>query len=241
MARRRTSSRLQRIEDRKNRQQAILFVLLSFGFLLLLVFVGFPLFVKGAVFLGDLRDSGTNIDSGDKNPPIPPRLIAEYEATSSAQVKLEGYAEPASTVTLFKNNDKYNEAVTDGDGTFVFETVNLKKGQNHFYIYATDGAGNKSQDSPRIYVSFDDEAPDLSISNPEDGASFYDDEEEIVIAGKTDPEANVKVNGYVVVVDNEGNFVKRYKLLTGENEIEVVAIDDAGNTTKKSIKVSYSR
>ena len=35
--------------------------------------------------------------------------------------------------------------------------------------------------------------------------------------------------------------VKKLLLLEGENEIEIIAIDKAGNRTKKLIKVKYSR
>ena len=240
MANKRTSSRLQRIEDRKNRQQGILFIFLSIGFVLMLVFIGFPLFVKAAVFLGDMKSSGNQVEKPDITPLLPPSLQSDYEATNSATINISGNAKPGSTVVLIVNNSKKGEDIADKEGAFTFSNIPLTVGSNLLSAYTTDSTGNKSLKS-ELTIIYDNKAPDLEITNPSDGAKFYDNDEEIVIAGKTEPEVNVNVNGYVVVVDNEGNFVKRYKLLTGDNTIEVVARDIAGNETKKSITVFYSR
>ncbi|NMC36629.1 hypothetical protein GYA49_06350 [Candidatus Beckwithbacteria bacterium] len=241
MTNKRISSRLQRIEDRKNTQQTILFIFLSIGFILILIFIGLPLFVKGVVFLGDMRSSGQTIQTGDTFPPAPPKLDADFEATNSAIIKLTGYAEPESTVTLIKNNDKADETVADDDGSFSFDQIKLMGGTNRLSAYATDAAGNKSNTSSEITIAYDNKAPELTITNPEDGAHFYDEDNEIVIAGETDKDANVTVNGYVVVVDTEGNYVKRFTLQEGENIIDVVATDEAGNKTTKTVKVNYTR
>ena len=240
MAKRRMTSRLQKIEDRKNQQQAILFGLLTIGFLLLLIFVGFPLFIKASVLLGDMR-SGTGQDKNDTIPPVPPRIIANVEATQSATISLRGYAEPGSAVTLYTNTDKGTEVVTDKDGNFIFSDIKLMGGENHFYAVAKDSAGNESQPSGRLTIAFDNEAPEITLSSPEDGSRYFDEEREVLVSGQTDPDANVRVNDYVVVVDTEGNFVKRLQLLTGENEITVVAKDKAGNESKETLIVHYSR
>lgn len=236
-----TSSRLQRIEERRNHQQAWIFVLLSIGFLLVLIFVGFPLFVKAAVFFGDMRSSSQAIDAKDSTAPITPKISVDYEATSSAKINIKGFSEPGTTVTLIKNNDKGVEVVADADGNFVFEKVKLMGGENRFQAVSVDSSGNKSPESDVTTVTFDDQPPELTITSPTDGQTFYEDSREIVVAGKTDKDANVKVNDYVVVVDNEGNYAKKLQLNEGENEIKVTANDNAGNVTQKSIKVNYSR
>lgn len=239
MARTRTPSRLQKIEDKRNRQQAVLFGFLSVGFLLLLIFVGVPLFIKAAIFLGDLRSQSQGVDKNDTIPPVPPRIVSNFEATSSAKIDLYGFAEPGAKVSLYRNTDKHAEIVSDSDGNFSFTDVKLMGGENLFYAVAADASGNESQPSADFTIVFDNEAPDLTLTSPEDGSEYYDEEREILVAGETEPDTNVRVNGYVVAVDTEGNFVKRLQLADGENEIEVIARDEAGNETSKTVTVTY--
>ena len=235
----RTSSRLQKIEDRKNQRQAALFIFLSIGFLVLIVFIGFPLFVKAAVYMGNRRTASDNVKN-DSVPPVHPQIITDFESTSSATISLKGYSEPGTTVTLFRNAEKYLEVLTDADGNFIFNEVKLMGGENRFYAEAADLSGNKSQVSDSVLISFDNEPPKLEITNPSDGAEFYYDNREVLVAGTTDPDANVRVNDFVVVVDTEGNFVKKLQLTDGENDITIKASDQANNVTERSVKVHYS-
>lgn len=235
----RISSRVQKIEDRKNRNQAIVFVLLTVGFILLLIFIGFPLFIKAAIFIGDLRSSSSKIEASDKTPPIPPRFLDAFEATNSAKIKLVGYAEPGSTVALTANDKAAQETVAETDGTFQFKDIELDRGKNRLHATSKDAAGNQSQISEILEIDYDSKAPDLEIETPKDGQEFAEEEREIVVSGKSEPDINVRVNEYVVVVDTEGNFVKKLLLLEGENEITVKATDRAGNVTTKSVRVKY--
>ena len=84
MAKGRISSRLKKMEDRRNKQQAFLFVLLSIGFLILVILIGSKFFIEIAVWFGNLRTSSSSIISGDNVPPAPPRLVRSLEATNSA-------------------------------------------------------------------------------------------------------------------------------------------------------------
>jgi glucodextranase-like protein len=235
-----SQSRLKRLEERKNKKQAIQFGLLSVGFILLLIFIIFPLFIKVTGTIGDARSSGSQIDKGDIIAPAPPNLISQFEATSSALVNLSGYSESGSTVYLMVNGNDLADILIEEDGSFKFEDIALTQGPNEIYCYAKDQAENQSQDSRKLEIIFDSQAPDLEISSPNDGDKFYDDEKELVVAGTTDNDATIRVNGYISTVDNEGNFVKKIQLKNGENEIKVEASDDAGNKTEETIKVSYT-
>jgi hypothetical protein len=161
MANQRIPSRLQKIEDKKNSRQAVLFGFLSVGFLLLLIFVGMPLFVKAVIFLGEVRSGPSGSDRNDTIPPMQPRIVSSIEATRSANLKLEGFAEPGSTVSLFRNADKQEEIVADIDGVFLFSNIKLVTGQNLFYAVATDSSGNESQPSTEISIVYDNVPPDL--------------------------------------------------------------------------------
>lgn len=237
--RKRASSRLQTIEDKKNKKQAALFMALSIGFLIILIIVGIPLFEKAIIWLGDSRGSNEEIDKNDNIPPIAPRIVTDYEATKSGNLTVRGYSEVGSTVSLYVNNTKNGEMIADMDGEFLFPDIKLMEGENYLYAKATDKAGNISQDSVNTVVVFDDKAPELSVNSPSDGDKFYYEEREILVSGETEVDVNVRVNGYVVIVDTEGNFVKKLTLSNGDNEIEIKAYDKAGNETQKKIKVSY--
>ena len=235
------SSRLKKIEDKRNRQQALLFIVLTIGFLALVIFIGSRFFVQIAVLLGDLRSSSTAIENGDTIPPAPPRIFSTLEATSSSKVRITGFSEPGSTVTLINNGKADLQTLAQDSGTFEFAEVDVNSGDNVFTVFATDNAGNDGNKSNPYTVVFDDQPPVLTITAPKDGDQYFDNEREIVIAGETDEDANVRVNGYVVTVDTEGNFVKRMQLVEGENQIEVKAFDEAGNETVESVSVTYSR
>ena len=65
--------------------------------------------------------------------------------------------------------------------------------------------------------------------------------QELSVEGKTDVGVTVRINNQPVVVDVQGNFKKSIRLKEGENTLEVIAEDDAGNQEKKEIKVKYQK
>jgi len=231
-------SRLQKLEERKNRKQAFIFSSLTVLFLVLLIFVGFPAFVRLVGALGDVRSSKIQPDKTDTIAPITPTLMADWEATSSAKTTVRGYGEPGSKVNLKDNGKVSGDTIIADDGSYAFD-VTLEPGDNEFMTYATDLAGNKSQDSMSVNILFDNEPPILEVTSPEDGAKFYEDKE-ILVAGTTDIDASIKINSFIATVDTEGNFVRRIQLNNGDNEIIVEAKDKAGNKTEKKLKVSYN-
>ncbi|MBN1915897.1 hypothetical protein JW796_02780 [Candidatus Dojkabacteria bacterium] len=80
----------------------------------------------------------------------------------------------------------------------------------------------------------DTEAPELSITSPEDGASIV--EAKITISGKTEPGATVFV-GESEVENVEGEFSKEVELAIGENKIVVRVKDEAGNENVKTLTI----
>jgi len=234
------ATRLQRVQQKKNKRQALIFSVLTFGLIIGVVFLGIPSLIRMAIFLGNLRSSGQTIETKDTVPPVPPRLQALAEATKSADLKIRGFAEPGATVKLTHNNQELEEALVDNEGQFVIDEVTLKKGENKLKAVAIDTSGNESKLSKLITIVYDNEPPELTITGPEDGAEFFDEDREILISGETDPDARVNVNNFYSVVDTEGNFVKRLNLEEGENEIRIVARDKAGNKTSATVTVRYT-
>ncbi|MEW5761457.1 MAG: carboxypeptidase regulatory-like domain-containing protein, partial [Candidatus Thermoplasmatota archaeon] len=99
-------------------------------------------------------------------------------------------------------------------------------GEHTMSYYSKDHAGNE-EIKKNITIKIDTTAPYLNILEPKNGT--ITNKKEIYINGTTEKDAKIKINGLDVnLVDNKF----RYKIeLTeeGENIIEILAIDDAGN------------
>lgn len=233
-------SRLSKIEEKKSLKQALRFILLTIVLLALIIFYGIPALIKLVVFLGDLKSSDQRPDISDTLAPTPPIIEPIAEATNSSVINIKGYTEEGATVKLFIGGINSKEVVTDKSGSFVFDTIKLKTGENEFKLKAQDKAGNESEFSKTSVVIFDNEPPPLEITNPQNGAEFFEKDREITIQGSSDENIRILVNNRLAYTDSEGNFSTRLELTEGKNQIIIKAIDKAGNETKKEIEVSYS-
>jgi hypothetical protein len=234
-------SRLSSRERKRYARQTILFSLLTIILILVIIFWGVPALVKVALFLGDLRSSTQPIQNEDILPPSPPILQPLTDATSSASVRVEGFAEEGATVQLFVNEKKSAETITENNGEFVINSLPLSAGENQVYAVSIDPAGNKSQDSHIMKITYDAFPPTLEINSPKDRSSFYGNKERTVtITGKTEANAKIKINNNLVITSQLGEFSYQFTLDPGENEITVIAQDKAQNERAEKLKLTYS-
>ncbi|UZN23727.1 hypothetical protein GM182_07715 [bacterium 3DAC] len=126
--------------------------------------------------------------------------------------------------------------------------VDLEPGTNTIVLKAYDLNGNEAQ-SDVITVEYtepvDDQAPTINITAPviPEGMVVYETDQPVVVVKGTvsDEGTGVKavyVNGEQVDLIGD-TFAKKVELTQGSNEIEIVAIDYAGNIAKTSITVVY--
>jgi bacillopeptidase F len=113
----------------------------------------------------------------------------------------------------------------------------LDERQNQFYVKSKDIYSKKSVQSKLYDVTYINQPPTLEITSPQDGKKYY--EPNISIEGETDKEIFVKINNMPVVIKADGTFSYPHTLNKGENKINVVAVDLAGNTTEKTLNVVY--
>lgn len=73
-------------------------------------------------------------------------------------------------------------------------------------------------------------APFLEISQPSN--QFNTSAQEVVVAGKTDPEAKVLINEQEIQVDQAGKFSQSIKLSDYANNITITAVSKSGKQTK---------
>jgi len=236
---RRKKTRLTKIEERKNVKQAFLFSFLAVVSVIILISLGIPALIKLAVFLGELRSSSQKVEKKDLLAPNPPILQTLPEATNSAEIHLEGFAEPNSMVDINLNGQSVKKIMVDSEGKFISGRLSLKNEENKIKAQTIDQANNESDFCQIITISLDTEKPILEITSPDDGQEFFDQDKEIEVKGKTEAEVLLWLNKRLVTVDPQGDFAISLKLNEGENSISLKARDPAGNETEKEIKVTY--
>lgn len=220
-------------------RRAFFFGFLTLFLVIILLFVGIPILIRLAVFLGEVKKTPEAIDTGDTFPPPPVRMHPLPEATNSARLSLSGFAEAGSTVEIFLDDSFAFKVLTKNDGTFLTNSLELENGNNEIYAIAIDEAGNKSLESEKQLVYLDVSQPDLSVTEPEDGATISGPENTIIVKGVSEADVDLRLNGRVVLVDQEGNFSHQLSLVEGENQIRLIATDKAGNTTEKEIVLNF--
>ena len=226
-------------EEKRNIRRAVFYSVLTIATLIFIFFLGLPLLAKFSGVLSDLRSSSTPPEKEDITPPVPPRFDLLPQATKELKVDIKGYTEPGVNVFL-KLNSKEEEILANSDGQFTY-SFPLNDGENEFWAYAVDSSGNESQKSDVINITFDDEPPQLTISNPEDESSYYGDRErQILIQGTTEENSKLNINGRIVIVESEGKFTFTTTLSPGENKFEIKAEDKAGNISQQSLTLHFS-
>lgn len=236
---RQTYSRLQSVEEKRNVRKAILFIVLSTAALIILVFVGVPLFGRLTVFLSDLRGGSKTISQNDIIPPGLPKFNYFPAFTNQQTTTITGGSEAGATVKLTFNGNA-QEILADKDGNFTFN-LQLINGDNNFSAVAIDTSGNQSQKSKDYKITFDNKPPTLTVNTPSDGSSYFgSNQRQITIQGTTDVGCQIMINDRIVSVDDTGNFQYTTTLNDGANTFAVKSTDQAGNTTEKDITLNFT-
>ncbi|MDM8532261.1 FlgD immunoglobulin-like domain containing protein [Anaerolineales bacterium HSG25] len=148
--------------------------------------------------------------------------------TNESLISVSGVA-PAGT--LLKVNGQ--EATVAETGAFDHEVI-LQEGDNTVMVEATDDVGNTT--SQELIVHRKTVPPILSL-NVEDTSTFQ--QSEIQVMGQTDAGSTVTIGGQAVSVSPLGEFQTTVQLLKGENMLEVVAQDQAGNLTSRQKVINF--
>jgi hypothetical protein len=232
-------SRLDRKTSEQITKKTVFLGLVTVVLAVLTLVFGLPLLIKFSVFLGQGKSKNQSDSEVKKLPPVAPRLVVPYEATNSSQIKISGFAEAKVTVELFKNDVSVGKTEVTENGDFSFENLNLDEGQNKFTAMASTENTGSGDDSKVVTIVYDKTAPELTLTNPSED-SLNVDYADFDIVGKTESGASVSVNNRIASVDSDGNFKLKWQLNTGKNELEIIAVDLAGNETKRKVTISYS-
>jgi bacillopeptidase F len=211
----------------------ILFILFRFGIDFL---VNFSLFISG-------NKNQTITQTNQINYVAAPILNPLPQATNSAHIVISGKSAKDYQVLLYLNNSNVDQTNADKNGIFVF-SEDLTNGNNQIKVKA-EYNNKQSNFSDTIDVVYKNSPPTLDVSSPSDGQKFDKNSigsgSSINVVGKTDAGVSVTVNGFWAVVDDNNNFSYTLPLQNGDNQIKIVAVDQAGNKTEKDLKVNYSQ
>lgn len=121
------------------------------------------------------------------------------------------------------------------DGELRYAPRDLEDGEHEVQITVPDRFGEHSE---RWVVTVDATPPALEITRPEDPVVFRN--RETVVAGTTDPDAELTVAGESVEVDDEGAFEARWDEPPAET-IVVEATDPVGNVSREQLELTVLR
>ena len=149
--------------------------------------------------------------------------------TRAALVHLRGTVDDdTATLTVA------DEAADLVDGAFELD-VSLVEGENLIEAVATDAAGNVGR--AQVRVVRDSGAPNLSITEPADGALV--NRSPVHVTGQVDsPAITVTVGGAPVAVGANGGFAIDVPLAEGPNALLFVATDAVGNHFDLTLNVT---
>lgn len=232
------SSRLEKNEDEEITKKTVFMGVLTVLILIFVLVFGLPLLVKISVLLGEAKNMNSKIPAEKTMPPLPPRLIVNYEATNSAVVNISGLAEASTNIKLMKNDISVGEVVAQSTGDFEFDDVTLDEGENLFAAIASKDKVGSSELSKMIKIIYDKVAPTLSMLNPTED-SLKVDTADFDVVGQSEKAVNVTVNGRLAMVDDSGKFKIKFQLNAGKNDIEIIVKDLAGNETRKKIAITF--
>lgn len=231
-------SRLTKRIESKTRKSLFLTIFGIIIFLLALVKFGIPALVNLTLFISNSNASKDTVKQDQNSFIVPPILNLLPVATNSANIEISGIGSQNQTISLYINDQLIDKKPTQKDGSFSF-TPTLSQGENLVKIKSTEN-NKDSNFSQSQLVTFKNNPPNLKLDSPSDNQSFSKDQNKAEIKGSTDPKTRVTINGFWVIIDENNSFSYTLPLQNGENQIKAIATDEAGNTTEKDMKVTYS-
>lgn len=209
---------------------------------LLVVFIfmfGFKALINATIFVTNVTSPKKTQTEEEKTTKYGLLDIDEIPvATNSAKIVVSGTVNNYDVLYFYVNGEQVKEKKINSED-FVEEIGDLKKGSNKVYVKAKANDSKEEKKSEEFEIMYRADKPKLEISEPQDGSKTSNSE--IKVAGKTDSEILIKVNDFPVVVDAQGGFQTTVRLHDGENTLDIKAIDDAGNTETKTLKVTYQK
>lgn len=234
-------SRLSRFEEKKAYRRFALNILGMICLLFLVIFLGIPGLIKfSSVISGFKNQDSSQQQQKDTVTPFAPHLEASYTATNSANITVQGFAEAGTTLELFVNGETFKKMLLPGNGQFTVYNINLQEGENKITATAKDSSNNTSSPSDPLIITYKKTGPKLIVEKPNDGDKINGEKTETTVSGQVEENSTLTINGRLVMIKDDNTFIYLLPLTEGDNQIEIIATDIAGNQTKIDRKITYS-
>jgi hypothetical protein len=143
------------------------------------------------------------------------------------------------TVKIYLNGPEAGSVVADTEGLFTFLDLPLIKGNNIIFGKTTDADNRQSEPSETFTLVYSTDKPKIDVDTPKDGDVIKNLDKSVLVKGKVDKKAEVKVNGRLAILSSDNRFEVLLGASEGNMEIKIEAVDEAGNKEEKTIKVRY--
>ncbi|HLL60176.1 MAG TPA: hypothetical protein VK338_00505 [Candidatus Nitrosocosmicus sp.] len=223
--------------QKKMNRRIYVYLIFLVALILFMATIGVKLLINVSLFIAGNKDDTSTSQDQNSDLILPPTIDDIPEATNSATIKIKGTSSSKGNLTLYVNNKK-KEGIRVRNEEYE-TTVNLQKGENEIYVVLENPKIKLKKESEKYKVLFKNEKPKLEISSPKDGDKV--NKNEITIQGQTDKDVTITINDAPVVVDAQQNFAYNLRLTEGENTFTISAVDYAGNTETKELKVTYQK
>lgn len=154
---------------------------------------------------------------------LPPDLTIteplDKSLVNKPSIHIKGRTNPGISIFIGPNQ---KDVAADGSFDIPYD---LHEGVNKITVTAKKDSG-KTTDST-FTVTLDSMPPSLSVKDP--GITVHSSP--IWIEGATEKSATIRANGKNNKPNNDGSFKIAFDLKTGENKLELFAVDEAGNVT----------
>ncbi len=162
------------------------------------------------------------------------------EATNSSRLIVSGNIVDFDKLDFLINENQVKSIDLNDANSFSEEIGDLKNGSNLIQLIAKSTKAKKIKKSDTYTVVYKTEKPKLDILTP-DSETAKTSSQDFNIKGSTDPDVEIHINRAPAVIDATGSFSYNIRLKEGENNIEIVAQDAAGNTETKSLVIEYRK
>jgi len=234
-------SRINRVADRKEKRRLLLAVVGIIAVFALVLLFGVKALIGFSLLVDKLRGSTPTTSQQSQLIILPPTIDPPPTATNSATISVTGKGQTGLTLILYVNNSEFKKLAVGKDGTFMVPNVSLTNGTNTISAKLTDAKDNVSDLSNIVSVTYGNTPPKLVISDPTDNTTISGDQNTVTVNGMTDDNVTITINDRMVVIKTDNSFSYNYPLNEGDNILNIVATDTAGNQTTIQRKVTYHK
>lgn len=238
MAYRSYHSRSTRKLANKSKNSLIATIIISVALLFVTITWILPSIINGVGFINHIVKPGTKQNSvADDVTLAPPVLNVPLESTNQSPIDINGYATPKVKVEIFLDDKLVSTISSKDDGSFIASSIDLNLGTNNIYGKTADENGQESLASKTIKLIYDNEKPDLDLSEPNDNQEVQGSGT-VKVVGTTETNAKVTINNVQIIIKSDGSFSTDFPINDGDNNLNIKSTDSAGNVNEINRKVT---